>query len=222
MPTAAKRGKAAIKDAHIKALERALREERLALAAVVKVMLIEVPDPARVLARLDAMSRAAEQNPRTSAAVRKQLLDATLFVKTAIQRERGRPQELFEPDVGHTRPKDVDALVEASDGPQQLGLVNNEQIGDAGEAHDERVRTIGQVHTALIGLYREHGALSDRELHGHYAVVAPTRGLPRQTQGAVTERRRELLAAGRLSRAEQRGGEPAWDLVERPLLEASA
>jgi hypothetical protein len=192
-----------VREAHVKSLERALREERLALAAIVKVMLIEVPDPARVLARLDAMTRAAEANPRTARAVVKQLLDATLFVKTAIERETGRPQSLFDPHVGHVKDTDVDRLVEPSEGPQQLGLQQGEGLlGDAEAAHQERVEVLGRIHNALIELYRQHGALSDAESF-------PQERLPVQTKGALDERRRELAATGRIVRS---GGK--WTLVE--------
>jgi hypothetical protein len=167
------------------------------------------------------MARSAENNPRTPATVRRQLLDATRFVRTAIERETGRPQALFEPDVGHVRPKDVDALVAPTTGPQQLGLVNNASFTDVEEAHDDRVRTIAAVHTALVGILKDQGAATDRELHGRYMLLGDA--LPRQSQKAITERRRELVAAGRIVSA-GRGlrGEPAWDVVEREALEASA
>jgi len=130
-----------VKAAAKRSVERALQEERLAIAAIVKVMLIEVPDPGRVLARLDAMTRAAEANPRVPPTIRRQLIDATRFVRTAIERERGKPQSLFEPHVGHVAPKDVDALVAPTRGPQQLGLVNNTSVlGDVEAAHEDRVR----------------------------------------------------------------------------------
>lgn len=203
----------AVKAAQQRSLERALREERLALAAIVKVMLIEVPDPARVLARLDAMTRAAEANPRTPRAIVKQLLDATLFVKTAIERETGRPQSLFDPHVGHVRGKDVDKLVEPTNGPQQLGLQEGDGLlGDAEAAHRDRVEVIGRVHNALVALYQEHGALSDGDLHEHYKARAAAfvqERLPVQTKGAIVERRRELAVSGRISRSGDR-----WMVVE--------
>jgi hypothetical protein len=209
-----------VKAATQRSLERALLEERLAIAAIVKVMLIEVPDPARVLARLDAMTRAAEQNPRVPPTVRRQLIDATRFVRTAIQREQAKPQELFDPHVGHVSPKDVNALVAPTDGPQQLGLVNHgSTLGDVEAAHEDRVRTISTVHAALVGLLREKGAMTDRELFTRYLIANAEGALPRQTQKAITERRRELVAAGRVVTA-GRGdrGEPAWDILERDLI----
>lgn len=204
-----------VREAQVRALERALREERLALAAIVKVMLIEVPDPARVLARLDAMTRAAEATPRTPRAIVKQLLDATLFVKTAIERETGRPQSLFDPHVGHVKDTDVDRLVEPTNGPQQLGLQAGESLlGDAEQAHRERVEVLGRIHNALILLYQQHHLLTDADLHTHYKALAaehPERRLPVQTKGALVERRRELAASGRIGRRGEK-----WALVEAP------
>jgi hypothetical protein len=219
-----KKPDAKVKKATQRSLERALQEERLAIAAIVKVMLIEVPDPRRVLARLDAMTRAAEANPRVPPAVRRQLIDATRFVRTAIERETGRPQSLFDPHVGHTSPKDVDALVAPTRGPQQLGLVNNgSTLGDVEEAHDQRVKTISAVHTALVGLLREGGAATDRELFTRYMLANAGAALPVQSQKAITERRRELFAAGRIvSAARERGAEPVWDVVERDQLEKAS
>lgn len=209
-----------VKAAAKRSIERALQEERLAIAAIVKVMLIEVPDPRRVLARLDAMTRAAEANPRVPPTVRRQLLDATRFVKTAIERETGKPQSLFDPHVGHVSPKDVNALVAPTEGPQQLGLINHgSTLGDVEAAHDDRVRTISTVHTALVGILREHGKpVTDRELHALYQMHNVGNPLPRQSAGAIVERRKELFAAGRLVTAGREGGVPQWDLVERDAL----
>jgi hypothetical protein len=206
----------AVKAAYVRSLEKRLAEERLAIAAIVKVMLLEVPDPARVLARLEAMTRAAAANTRTPASVTSQLMDATRFVRTAIQRELGKPQELFEPHVGHVRPADVQALVEPTEGPQQLGLLTNESIEDAEDAHAGRIDTISKVYAALIEILRNDGAMTDRELHAMYEIKAMSGGLPRQSFKSCKERRMELKAAGRLkSLAEQRDGDTVWELIER-------
>lgn len=206
----AKAAEKAVKAAQQRTLERALREERLALAAIVKVMLIEVPDPGRVLARLEAMTRAAEANPKTPAAIRRQLIDAVRFVRTAIERETGRPQTLFDPHVGHVKPGDVDRLANPTEGPQQLGLVNNDEIGDVAAAHEERVDTITKIHAALVELLHV-GPADDHVLHHRYAVaIMQGEQLPRQNLTATRERLRELSAAGRIV---NQGGE--WMLIER-------
>jgi hypothetical protein len=216
---AAKGDKAKVKRAAERSLQRALREERLAIAAIVKVFLLEVPDPGRVLARLDAMVRAAEQNPRTPATVRRQLIDATRFVRTAIERERGKPQSLLDPHVEHVSPAAVDKLVATTDGPQQLGLVGNESVlGDVEAAHEQRVTTIAVVHKALVEILREKGAASDVELHSYYLEANQEGALPPQSLKAVTDRRRELVAAGRVVSVGQRAGTARWDIVERGLI----
>lgn len=192
--------------------ERALREERLALAALTKVMLLEVPDPRRVLARLEAMCRAAEENPRTTAATRKMLLDGTRFVRTAIERDTARPQTLFDPHVGHIKKSEVDKLVTPTEGEQQLGLINHEStLGDVEAAHTDRVDTIAKAHSAIVEIVRANGPLTDRQLHGHYITAATSNGWPWQSQGALTERRKELTNSGRLAAV----GNGAWDLIER-------
>lgn len=218
MPRAAK---AKVKQATVRSLERALQEERLAIAAVTKVMLIEVPDPGRVLARLDSMVRTAELNPRVPVSVRRQLLDAARFVRTAIEREQGRPQSLFDPHVGHVKKEAVDALVAPTESPEQLGFVTNESVlGDVEVAHEQRVQTIVAVHGALVECLRSEGSATDAELWSRYQrMLAP--GVPFQSRRAITERRKELVAAGRVVRVDPRGGVPAWDVVERDLLENS-
>jgi len=215
------KGKAKVAQASARSLERALAEERLALAAITKVFLLETPDPSRLLARLEAMCRAAEQDRRTPAKLRRSLLTAVLLVRTAIQRELGKPQSLLEPDVGHTAPAKVDALVAPTDGAQQLGLgAQDSLLGDVEEAQAERVQTISTVHAEIVRLLREDGAATDSELHARYAHTRMGVALPLQSPTAIRERRQELCAAGRVVRAGQREGAPAWDIVEREALTA--
>lgn len=215
----AHKAKRDVKKAAQRTLERALVEERLALSAITKVMLLEVPDPARVLARLDAMTRAAEANPRVSAGTRKRLIDATRFVRAAVERELGvKPQaELFDPPGREVKPQAIDALVTPTDGPQQLGLEMTESLlGDVETAHADRVQTLSLIHEALIEMLRTGGAATDKELHERY--LRRPNGLPPQSQGAVASRRRELYAAGRIVKAGTRGSAPTWDVIERDAL----
>lgn len=198
--------------------EKALKEERLALAAITKVMLLECPDPGRVLSRLEAMARSAEGNPRTPLATRKMLQDGVKFVRTAIQRENGKPQALFDPHVGHVKAEKVDELVEGTDGAQQLGLTGQDSfLGDVEVAHTERVDTITKVHGAIVELIREHGPLSDAELFDRYVVRSHDVGVswPMQSRKAIAERRKELSGAGRLTGAG--GTPPKFELVERAV-----
>lgn len=199
----------------------ALAQERLALAAITKVLLLEVDDPQRVLVRLDAMARSATANRRVPAGTRRALIDGVRLVRRAIERERGEDPfaqpTLLDPPSPEPKPERVDELAAATDGPQQLGLVGNEQIGaDLEAAHEERVATVARIHEAIIELLRAAGAANDDEIHHRYtlaAMHADTR-LPQQTKTAIVERRRELVQAGRLKSA----GDKRWDLVERELI----
>lgn len=192
--------------------DKALREERVALAAITKVMLLECPEPARVLSRLDAMVRAANGNPRVPAGTRRALLDGTRFVRAALAKDGGKQDGLFDPATPVPKPAEVAALVTSTDGPSQLGLDGQGSfLGDVETAHAERVDTIGRVHQAVIELIKERGPMVDRELWERYAFDAHSRGWPPQSPTAVADRRKELTAAGRLVGA----GLGKWDLVER-------
>lgn len=223
--TAQKAAKKRVERASAKALEQALADERLALAAITKVMLRECPDPMRFLARLEAMVYAAENSPRTPMTTRRQLIAAATFVRTAIERETGKPQSLFEPHVGHIDGEKVDALVDATDGPSQLGLLGQESVlGDASAAHDDRVTTIKAVHDAIVVLLRERGPLTDRELHAHYLRWRDGAEWPPQSYATLSERRKELTTAGRVVSSGRKLGSatPVWDVVERDLIEGKS
>lgn len=218
-----RKAKSNVKKAAQRTLERALMEERLALSAITKVMLLEVPDAQRVLARLDAMARAAESNPKVSAPVRKRLIDGTRFVRSAVNAELGIVSEpnLFDPP-GEPKPEKVTELIKDTDGPQQLGLEMTESIlGDVESAHEDRVQTIEKVHDALIAMLRANGAMTDQEIHQKY-LVRPANGLPPQSRTAIRDRRLELCHAGRLVRSGTRNSAPCWDVVERDALQAAS
>lgn len=203
------------------ALERALLEERLAFAAITKVMLQECPDPSRFLARLEAMVAAAENSARVPVATRRQLIAAAMFVRTAIERETGKPQSLFEPHVGHVSGAKVDKLVEATDAPSQMGLLGQESVlGDATAAHEDRVSTLQAVHDAIVQLIRERGPLTDRELHDRYTMARASEDWPPQSYATLVERRKELTTAGRVVSAGRKLGSAVsqWDVVERDLM----
>jgi hypothetical protein len=223
--TASKQPKdAKVKAAAKRSLEKALLDERTAIAAVVKVMLIEVPDPQRALARLDAMARAAQGNVRYSPGIRQGLIDAARFVRRAVQQEQGKQQSLLDPPKPEPSRSTVDALVTATNGPQQLGLMSHgSTTGDVEEAHEQRVGTIAAVHTALVSLLKDDGAGTDRELYARYALANQGGALPHQSEKSIRERRRELFAVGRLRLADRRpSGEPVFDIVERDALERAS
>lgn len=197
----------AVRRAERRSTEKALREERLALAAITKVMLLECPEPARVLSRLDAMVRAADANSRVPATTRRALLDGTRFVRAAMEREH-----LFDPPEAAPKPENVDALVTSTEGPSQLGLDGQGSfLGDVEAAHAERVGTLRRVHEAIVELIRERGPMGDRELWERYTFIAHDRNWPPQSPTAIADRRKELCGAGRLVGA----GRATWELVER-------
>lgn len=200
-----------VKRAERRSAEKALREERLALAAITKVMMLECPEPARVLSRLDAMVRAANANSRVPATTRRALLDGTRFVRAAILRESEAPQ-MFDPPEAAPKPAEVDALVDSTDGPSQLGLEGQGSfLGDVETAHKERVETLRRVHEGVVEMIRKFGPLTDRALWERYTMNAHVEGWPPQSPGAIADRRKELCGAGRLVSA----GRLTWDLVER-------
>lgn len=190
-------------DARIRTLERKLSEERMALTAIVKVMLLEVPDPRRMLARLEAMVHAAE-SAQTNVTLHRELVTATMLVRAAVKMEQR----------GGVTPEATDALVALTSGEQQLRHVNQESIlGDVEAAHGERVDTIKVVHDFILLVLRDEPR-TERELHASYWQASMRTGLPRQTFDAFVERRRELSAAWRVRQVGEKDGEPTWGLVE--------
>ncbi len=202
-----------VQQAATRSMERALREERLALAAVAKCFVLEARDPGRLLARLEAMSRSAQQSGKTTVAIRQSLLDAVALIRNAINRELGKPQELMNPDVGHVMASRVDRLVGSEDNPnhQQLGLMSNGDLGDVIAAHEEQTATIFQVHDKLVDVLRK-GPATDREIYRRYTLRMDT--LP-HSQKALVERRKELTASGRIREAGKHKDEPIWGLIEQ-------
>jgi len=201
-----------VKQAASRSTERALREERLALAAIAKCFVLESPDPGRLLARLEAMARSAQQNGKTTVAVRQSLLDSVKLIRNAINRELGKPQELLDPHVGHVIPSRVERLVGDDTIPQQLGLMSNGDLGDVIAAHDEQTATIFHVHEKVVEVLRS-GPATDREIYRRYTLRPDTKP---HSKTALTERRKELTQTGRIrDTGSKHKGEPVWALVEQ-------
>src|SRR5258708_38673753 len=76
------KGRRKVQAAAERSAVRALKEERLALAAIGKVFVLECDNPARLLSRLEAMARNAERSPRVPVRVRRTLLHGALIVRT--------------------------------------------------------------------------------------------------------------------------------------------
>lgn len=194
-----------------RSVERALAEERLALAAVAKCVLLEVPNPTGLLARLEDLARGAQSNPKASLKLRQSLIDAVMLFKNAMAREMGKPQSLLDPPLAHVDPGKVDDLVGAAHREQQLSIAQGDRgIQDVEAVQRERIETIAAIHDALVGVMRE-GPASDGELHRRYALLEER---PWQAPAALAERRRELVRLGRVCAAGRKDGEPLWALVE--------
>src|SRR5688572_14647974 len=88
----------AVEKAHARSVRQALAEERMAITAIAKVMLLECPDPSRVLVRIDSMARAAEADRRVPPSTVKAILDAQTFLRRAASRESEKPKPLFDPE----------------------------------------------------------------------------------------------------------------------------
>jgi hypothetical protein len=214
MPTEAK-GKrtAAVKraqESHIKNLERALRDERTGLIAVARVFMEDAPDPGRLLGRLEAMVRQAERNGAPA-----RTRDAIAYGHSVLARAReqmqGRPQQLFEPDVGHIKPSAVEKLT-APDEHQQVGLgfAESRPLGDVQAADAERQEFALRLRTRIIDCYEDGGAMTDAELRAAY-----TRHYGALKAETLKAQRTELARLGRLVRSEPKGGETTWILLER-------
>jgi hypothetical protein len=203
-----------VKQASARSMERALREERLALAAIAKCFILESPDPGRLLARLEAMTRSAQQSGKTTVAIQQSLLDAVKMIRNAINRELGKPQELMDPNVGHVMASRVDRLVGPDGNPisfQQLGLMSDGDLGDVITAHEEQTATIFRVHDQLVKVLRR-GPATDKEIYRRYILHPDTQP---QSQKALLERRKELTVSGRIREAGRHKDEPIWGLVEQ-------
>ena len=206
-------GERRVKQVAERSRERALQEERLALAAIAKVIVLEVPDPGRLLARLEAMVRAASQQSSTPIRVRQALIDGEALVRNAINRELGRPQALLNPPGwNHVNPKAVDRIVGGEALPQQLGLENDGGLGDVISAQAEQATTILAVHECLVKVLRQYGPATDQELYDRYLALDDA---PRHSAQALKERRKELCLSGRVVHSRiKRGRDPVWSLVE--------
>lgn len=209
----------------VRNLERALQEERLGLTALSTAFIKVSGDPSVLLARVDAMVRAAVDNPKVKARTLNALVAGQQMLERAAAIEAGKPQPLFDetttPDVGHVDAGKVKELV-APPTEQQMGLAfsNGEGGHDVREALAEREATARRVQENIVRLFREHGPLSDRQIAYHYSLAAMQ---PPQSSTALKTHRIELTQTGRLldtGERQKQGAQdiPVWDLVERAAL----
>lgn len=200
-----------VKAAAVRSKERALQEERLGLAAIAKVIVDEVRDPDRLLARLEAMTRFAQQNGSTPLRTRQALLDGTALIRNAINRERDKPQELLDPPGWrHVNPAAVNRIANVEP-VQQLGLADKGDLDDVADANKEQAATIAAVQSVIVEVLRE-GPATDAEIYRRYIKVE---GAPLHSPRSLLTRRRELLRSGRINESGKlEGKEILWTLVE--------
>lgn len=195
--------------ARVRQLERALRDERTALVAIATMALREARDPEALLRRVEGSAAAVAAQPRSSPKSREALRAAAEAFRHAVAIEMGRPQALFEPDVGHVRPEAVTKMV--VDAPPPLpgmdaagGRAQREAALDASILRVLRVpRTDPGLHQAVM---------RDGSVH------APDRREVYYRRVALTQAGR-VAATGTTVPGEtwpDRPGEPAplWGLIE--------
>ena len=194
----------------MKNLERALQVERTGLVALAMAFIREHGEPERLRARVDAMVRAAAANPKTSPGLRDTLVNGQALIEQGLRVEAGRPQKLFEPDVGHVKPAEVLTLADPPE--QQLSL-------DApADVHAERSTWEERTAAGIVRALELHGPCTDDELHAHYTALA---AYPLLTVPSLRARRVALSRTGRVvDSGERRDGLPVWTLIERKALAA--
>jgi hypothetical protein len=188
----------------VKNLERALKTERTGLLAMGVAFCREGNNPAGLLARLDAMASAVANDGKAPGGLRESIVNGRAIVEQAIALESGRPQKLFEPDVGHSDPAQVAALVDAP--PEQLSLNGSEERLTELNAFE------AQVEAGLLETLQQ-APLADDELYERYHLVMER---PRVTRASLAARRRALAARGFIARIEHEGL-TKWTTIERTV-----
>lgn len=211
---AAKDAKEKAREARIKELERALKDERIGVLGIAIAFLRESTAPHALARRLEVMAHNAVDNPKVRAGTRTALVEGNKLVQRALAIELEKPQPLFEPDLGPANPAQVAEAVERSDaGAGQASMDLSGGDDAASSALDERQRTLDRVYEAIVALLHEHGAMTDAEIQARYAARADF--LP-QSAGALRARRTELTRRRRLvASKDKRDGAMIWDLLER-------
>lgn len=201
----------------IKNLESALKLERTGLLAITKVLLRELP-PARqdqVLEHLDTMVRHAIQNPNAKEALRTTLVSGRELVARALEQELGRPQQLFDPNVGHIKRSAVNELIPGSEEQEQLGI-GAATGADIRDLHTDRTTTYRAIQAGIMKVLRDGEAGTDAELWRRYTTAAAG---PPVTRSVFYYRRTDLVSRGLLRRVPVPEGQeqdvPRWDLTER-------
>lgn len=186
----------------VRNLEAALKEERLGLMALTLAFCRSHGDPDRLMAKVNAMAAAIADDPRASAGLRAAMVHGRAYIENALAVEAGRPQRLFEPDVGHVKPDQAVRLVNA--GPEQMTLGGPEASMNQRDDFSQR------VDAGLVAAL-EVGALTEEELFARYAINPDN---PRASQAQLRRRRRHLANLGRLVKTSEEGTDK-WTTIER-------
>ena len=190
-------------EARVRALELALRRERTAHIAVATAVLDTADDPRRFVERLEAMARGVVRDSRTPQQTKDAVLAARDLFRRTVEQRTGRPQQLFEPDVGHVSPAAASALAAMRE--EQLTL------DDPRDAHADVTAANDRLRDAVLAEFKTRGPLIDPELWGALAGRAP--------RERVFTARVELTRNGRLTVVNRRARNgqdwPVYDLIER-------
>lgn len=198
------------REQHVKNLERALKEERTGLVALARAFLEESPDPNALVRRVEGMVRQAE---RAGAPLKTR--DAIRFghsiLTRAAEQLQGRPQTLFDPDVGHVPPAKAEVLSRPPEAEQLgLGITERNSVADVETERQERARSAAEVRSALLRLFQESGPMSDQDM-----VAAYLRSGRKLSPVVLKANRRELSRLGRLVKdGTAANGDPRWMLLE--------
>lgn len=186
----------------VKNLEAALKEERLGLMALTLAFCRSHGDTDLLMSKVNAMAAAVADDPRASAGLRAAMIHGRAYIENAVAIESGRPQRLFEPDVGHVKPDDAARLVNA--GPEQMSL------GGPQASMEQRDDFVQRVDAGLVAAL-EVGALTEEELFARYALNTAN---PRASKAQLRRRRRQLANVGRLVKTTDEGADK-WTTIER-------
>ncbi len=195
-------GQTKLKDQKIKALEAALRDERLALIAISTAFLRETPDPPRLIARLEAMARqAARPEAKLSPRTRTAFVKGYQMIRRAAAVELSKPQPLFDgvPNPGHPDPEKVQKLADPEQ--EQMGMASGDgELADVEEAQDERAVHVAKLDAMVLNIVERFGPCDDGEIYRRYAdrpdrTPMTEKGLRQHRQDMVV--RRLLARAGK-------------------------
>lgn len=204
-------------------LERALKEERLALTAIATAFVQTHGDADALFAQLERMVQAAATNPRTKPRVRQTLIDGHRILERALAVHRGRPQPLFDdelrPSTGHVNPSEVRALANPEEESQQALALNGGGVAEAEATHRQLEDLNEKIDDGIVRVLRDGEPDTDIGLYDRYCAT----DAPRINFERFYYRRTDLTKRGRLvdtgeKKFVQGRMRPTWDIIERKAL----